>query len=84
MAGEYIKVSSSDRNIGVTFDSHINFEKHVMNTCKSAFFHLRNIAKIKNCLSQNEAEILVDAFISSKLDGFLQRTSVWVTTIGSR
>lgn len=45
VAGEYIKVSSSDRNIGVTFDSHINFENHAVNTCKTAFFHLRNIAK---------------------------------------
>ena len=68
VAGEYIKVSSSARNIGVIFYSHINLEKHVMNTCKIAFFHLRNIAKIWNCLSQYEAEILVHAFISSKLD----------------
>ena len=30
MAGEYIKVSSSARNVGVTFDSHINLEKHVV------------------------------------------------------
>ena len=44
MAGENIKVLSSARNIGVTFDSHFNFEKHVMNTCKTAFFHL--------CISQ--------------------------------
>ena len=67
VAGEYIKVSSSARNIAVIFNSHINLEKHVMNTCKIALFHLRNIAKIRNCLSQNEAEILVHAFISSKL-----------------
>ena len=44
MAGENIKVLSSARNIGVTFDSYFNFEKHVMNTCKTAFFHL--------CISQ--------------------------------
>ena len=30
MAREYIKVSSSARNIGVTFDSHINLEKYVV------------------------------------------------------
>ena len=45
MAGENIKVSSSARNIGVTFGSHFNLEKHVMNTCKTAFFHLRNMAR---------------------------------------
>ena len=68
VAGEYIEVSSNARNIRVTFDTHMNLEKHVMNTCKTAFYHLCNIARIRNCLSQDEPEILVQAFISSKLD----------------
>ena len=68
VAGEYIEVSNNARNISVIFDSHVNLEKHVMNTCKTAFYHLRNIAKIRNCLSQDNAETLVHAFISSKLD----------------
>ena len=68
VAGEYIEVSNNARNIGVIFDSHVNLEKHVMNTCRTAFYHLRNIAKIRNCLSQDNAETLVHAFISSKLD----------------
>ena len=37
---------------------------------KTAFYHLRNIAKIRNCLSQDNAETLVHAFISSKSDFF--------------
>ena len=48
VAGEYIEVSNNARNIGVIFDSHVNLEKHVMNTCKTAFYHLRYIAKIRN------------------------------------
>ena len=68
VAGEYIEVSNNARNIGVIFYSHVNLEKHVMNTCKRAFYHLRNIAKIRNYLSQDNAETLVHAFISSKLD----------------
>ena len=68
VAGEYIEVSNNARNIGVIFDSHVNLEKHIMNTWKTAFYHLRNIAKIRNCLSQDNAETLVHAFISSKLD----------------
>ena len=59
VAGEYIEVSNNARNIGVIFDSHVNLEKHVINTCKTALYHLRNIAKIKNCLSQDNAETLV-------------------------
>ena len=68
VAGEYIAVSNNARNIGVTFDSHVNLEKHVMNTCKTAVSHLQNIAKIRNSLSQDNAETLVHAFISSQLD----------------
>ena len=49
VAGDYIKASSSARNICVIFDSHVNLEKHVMNTCKVAFYHLRNTARIRNC-----------------------------------
>ena len=62
VTGEYIEVSNNARNIGIIFYSHVNLEKHVMNTCKTAFYHLRNIAKIRNCLSLDNAETLVHAF----------------------
>ena len=35
VAGDHIEASSSARNIGVLFDSHVNLEKHVMNTWPS-------------------------------------------------
>ena len=79
VAGEYIEVSNNARNIGVNFDSHVNLEKHVMNTCKTAFYHLRNIAKIRNCLSQDNAETLVHAFISSKPNRLLISYSMYKT-----
>ena len=47
VAGEYIEVCYKARNIGVILDSDVNLEKHVMNTCKTAFYHSRNIAKIR-------------------------------------
>ena len=39
-----------------------------MNTYKTSFYHLQDIAKIRNYLSQDNAETLVHAFISSELD----------------
>ena len=46
MAGEYIKVSSSARNVGVKFDSHINLEKHVvMKTAKQTSSTYRILQK---------------------------------------
>ena len=55
---DYIKVktdrvepSFSARNIGAIFDQKISLEKHVAYICKSSFYYLRNITKIRNCLS---------------------------------
>ena len=42
--------------------------EHVTTICKTCFLHLRNIAKIRDSLSQKDTEILLHAFISSKLD----------------
>ncbi len=38
--------SSTVKNLGVILDSNLSFEKHISNVTKSAFFHLRNIAKL--------------------------------------
>ena len=56
------------RNIGVTFDSSLSMIPHIKNTCKTAFFHLRNIARIRKFISAKTTEILIHAFITSKLD----------------
>ena len=42
---------------------------HVNNVCKSAFYHLHTISRIRKYLStQTTTEILVHAFVTSKLD----------------
>ena len=58
---------SSARNIEVVFDQEITLVEHVTTICKTRFLHLRNIAKIRDSLSQKDTEILVHASIFSKL-----------------
>ena len=41
---------------------------HVNLICKSGFYHLRNIARIKKCLNYNALETIIHAFISSRMD----------------
>ena len=60
--------SSSVKNLGVVFDQDMSFISHIKQTSRSAYFHLRNIAKIRHILSQNDAEKLVHAFVTSRLD----------------
>lgn len=56
------------RNLGVIFDQDLSFDPYIKQTTRTAFFHLRNIAKIRHILSQKDAEKLVHAFVTSRLD----------------
>ena len=54
--------------LGVLFDQELSFDAHIRQTCRTAYFHLRNIAKIINILSMSDAEKRIPAFVSSRLD----------------
>ncbi len=56
------------KDLGVIIDSSLSFNAHVDNITRIAFFHLRNISKIRNILSLHDAEILIHAFVTSRLD----------------
>ncbi len=60
--------SSSVRNLGVLFNSNLSFNSHVSSICKTNFFNLTNISKLKPMLSMSHAEILIHAFMTSRLD----------------
>ncbi len=60
--------SSTVKNLGVILDSNLSFENHISHVTKTAFFHLRNIAKLQNMLSVSDAEKLVHAFMTSRMD----------------
>ena len=65
---DVIHRKSHVRNIGVLMDSSLSMEQHITNTCKSGFYHLRNISRIRKYLSRQSAESLVHAFVTSRLD----------------
>ena len=56
------------RNLGVWIDNTFSMKPHVINTCKSAFFHLHNIRRIRKYQSRDSTEKLIHAFVSSRLD----------------
>ena len=39
------------RNLGTLFDSNLNLPEQIQKTCKSGFFHLYNIRRIRKYLS---------------------------------
>ena len=71
---DLIQQSKSARNIGVVFDNTVSMLPHVKFVCKTAFYHLRNIALIRKFLSVKTTEILVHAFASHNTN--LDRSSL--------
>lgn len=67
-AGHSINPTTSATNLGVRFDPTLSFDLHIQHICKTSFFHLRNISKLRPFLSLPAAEKLVHAFVSSRLD----------------
>ena len=64
---EEINRSTKARNVGVIYDTSLSMGNHIMVICKAAFFHLRNISRIRKYLSSQMAEMFVHAFVSSRL-----------------
>ena len=54
--------------ISIIIDADLNFNTHISNVVKVAYFHLRNIARIRAFLSLDDAKTLINAFVFSRLD----------------
>ena len=49
--------TDSVRNLGVLFDSNLDFKKHISAICRSAFFQIRQLRQIRSSLDKNSAII---------------------------
>jgi len=63
-----MKAASSASNLGVVFDDTMSFKSRITDVCKSSFYHVRNISRIRKYLTREATEIVVHAFVTSKLD----------------
>ena len=60
--------SDTVRNLGVIFDSDLNFRQHISQVCKSCFYHIRDLRRIRCHISISTAKTISTALISSRLD----------------
>jgi len=68
VCGNVIMPSSTVRNLGAMFDQSLNMSSQVTSVCKSMYFQLRDIGKIRKYISKGATETLVHALITSRLD----------------
>ena len=55
-------------NLGVVFDSDFNLRQHISQVCKSCFYHIRDLRRIRRHISISTAKTISTALISSRLD----------------
>ena len=61
--------STTAKNLGVLFDSSLNFRKHISQTCRACFHHILDLRRIRKSLFLDLAkQIAVALVVSSKLD----------------
>ena len=60
--------SDSVRNLGVILDKHLTMQQQIGSICRTSFYQLRRIAKIRKFLSRPAAAQLVSAFVLSHID----------------
>ena len=56
------------RNLGAWFVSHFSMSTHNSKSCSVAFFWLHNIKRISHFLPRDKLEMVLHAFVTSKID----------------
>jgi hypothetical protein len=68
IGNEKVTPATEAKNIGYIFDHLMDAKTQISQICKSGWFHLRNIGKIRPYLDTKATETVVHAYITSKLD----------------
>jgi len=68
VAGTSVPLANQVKLLGVTFDSHLNFDKHISNVCSSSYFHIRALRHIRPYLDSETSKTIACAIVGSRLD----------------
>ena len=65
---EEIGMSDSVRSIGAVLDNTLGLDKQIAATCKTAWYHLHEISKIRKFLTIDQAKTVIHAYVTCRLD----------------
>ena len=68
IGGRLLYAVQSVRNLGVIMDSNLTMKKQVNAISKYCFYHIQNIGKVRQYITNDACKILVQALVTSRLD----------------
>ncbi|XP_055720116.1 uncharacterized protein LOC129812519 [Salvelinus fontinalis] len=63
-----VSSSQSAKNLGVILDNTLSFSTNIKAVARSCRFMLYNIRRVRPCLTQEAAQVLIQALVISRLD----------------
>ena len=63
-----VSLSDSIKSMGATLDSTLRLDKQVAATCRSAWFHLHKISRIKHYLTIQQLKTVIHAYVIGRVD----------------
>ena len=68
ICGQFVDTSAVIRDLGFVFDTHLSMASQVSNICRSAYYQLSRIAKIRDSLTTSVCKSLIHGMDSTRLD----------------
>jgi len=68
MGDSVIQSTFKVKNLGATFTPSMDMEQHVNLVCRSAYFQLRNIGRIRPYLTVQATRSIINCLVTSRLD----------------
>ena len=62
-----VTISDHVRLLGVTIAADLSLDRHVSNVCKTCFFWLRQLRRVRRSLDIKSFKTLVHAFVTSRV-----------------
>ena len=80
---EQLTVAKTVTNLGIIFDQEISFNDQMNQLCRTSFFFLRNLSKIRKCLTDEASSIKSCTCFCDCKARLLQPSFLWSAQISS-